>query len=272
MSSNPSGMGVWIAFASVFGGHERAPEKLEACGASWVAPRGGQGKFRDLQWKSRDGAAHVKRYHDAGIKVYPWVYDYPKAIPDQIALYRSLMDDGADGVIIDAEEPWERIADAEKIAEEYVCKLYDALGCDTYIADAPWPYCLWHPKFPHEGFALGGVKARHIQLYWTEISNAGERQHVDSSSLHWRKFHSANPEAIAPVHPIGITYGRDLRGVVSKPPGELRGTDLENFVRNMKEKEAFSLYSLEQVDAREAALIKAALRLPPNRPLTSFGD
>ena len=270
--TGPTGLGMWIAYASVFGGHDRAIEKLESCGATWVAPRAGQGKFRDPQWKPRDSKLFIAKYHDAGIKVFPWLYDFPNSLKEQIDMYKSLIDEGADGVIIDAEEPWEKIDDAEQRAEDYVRNIYQAIGEDAYIADAPWPYCNWHGKFPHRGFALGGVKARHIQLYWTEINNAGEKKNTENSAAHWSKFHALNPDCIVPVQPIGITYGNDLKGTTRKPPGKLTHDDLSNFVRNSKHKDAFSMYSLEQMDKDEARVIKAALALPANRPIYSFGD
>src|SRR5207248_815938 len=79
---------------------------LPELGVKWVAPRGGAGGFRDASWSRWTARDSVKRYHDAGLRVYPWIFSRPWAWQNEVLLFQQFIDEGADGVIIDAEALW----------------------------------------------------------------------------------------------------------------------------------------------------------------------
>ncbi|MBI2388626.1 MAG: hypothetical protein HYV09_03330 [Deltaproteobacteria bacterium] len=240
----PQGLGFWVAFAGAVGGHERIVTRLGELGAKWIAPRAGEGASRDRNWQPKAAKEHVRRYHDAGLRVFPWLYSRPWTYRAEVALLKQLVDEGADGVIIDAETPWDRGQRATAL--RYMEALDKALP-DVFVADAPWAYPHFHPGFPFAEFATR-VNARMPQAYWSEIDNRGARYHLPRIDDDWAKFHAANPKSVRPVWPIGVTYGHEHP---SRPPGAFKPDDLELFLDRYGDRPA-SLYSFEA--AREPAL------------------
>lgn len=252
----PHGLGIWVAFAGQAGGHESIATKLHEIGARWVAPRAGEGSFRDRHWQPKTAREHVRRYHDAGLLVYPWIYSRPSSWRAEVAVFRQLVDEGADGVIIDAEVPWDR---GQKVT---ALRFMEALDKDlpgVFIADAPWAYPHFHPGFPFAEFATR-VNARMPQAYWSEIDNRGARYHLPRIDEGWAKLHAANPKSVRPVWPIGVTYGREHP---SRPPGVFNPADLEFFLDRYPAIPV-SLYSYEA--AREPALQVLRSRAKPVTP------
>lgn len=240
----PNGLGIWVAFAGAAGGHERIATRLGELGARWVAPRAGEGAFRDRHWQAKAARDHIRRYHDAGLLVYPWLYSRPASWRAEVSIFKQLVDEGADGVIIDAETPWD--VGQKQTALRFMEALDKAIP-GAFIADAPWAYPFFHPGFPFAEFATR-VNARMPQAYWTEISNHGAKHHLPRIDAAWAKFHAASPKSVRPVWPIGVTYGNEWP---SRPPGVFKPADLEFFLARYGHLPA-SLYSLEA--AREPAL------------------
>jgi hypothetical protein len=240
----PNGLGIWVAFAGAAGGHERIATRLGELGARWVAPRAGEGAFRDKHWQAKAARDHIRRYHDAGVLVYPWLYSRPASWRAEVSIFKQLVDEGADGAIIDAETPWD--VGQKQTALRFMEALDKALP-GAFIADAPWAYPYYHPGFPFAEFATR-VNARMPQAYWTEISNHGALHHLPRIEAAWQKFHTANPNSVRPVWPIGVTYGNEWP---SRLPGVFRPSDLEFFLARYGHLPA-SLYSFEA--AREPAL------------------
>lgn len=249
---SPKGLGLWIAFAGQLGGHEKAAAKAKAYGARWVAPRGGEGRYREAHWGVRDARAHVRRYHDAGLKVFPWVFSRPLSWRGELDLYKAFVDEGADGVIIDAEAAWD--SGQKTTALRYMEACAKELP-DAFIADAPWAYPNFHPGFPFEEFATR-VNARMPQMYWTEFDNRGAAYHLPRIDAAWAALHAKRPSLERPLFPLGVTYGHEHP---SRPPGTFRTSDLEMFLRRYDSREAVSLYSLEaaRTDTRITLLARA---------------
>ncbi len=253
----PKGLGLWIAFAGALGGHIKAVAKVKAYGAQWVAPRAGEGRFRDPHWTPRDAKAHVRRYHDAGVKVFPWLYSRPLTWRAELDLFKTFIDEGADGVIIDAESAWD--SGQKATALRYMETLSKEMP-DVFVADAPWAYPNYHPGFPFDEFATR-VNARMPQMYWTEFDNRGALYHLPRIDAAWTALHAKRPELERPVLPIGVSYGHEH---VSRPPGTYRTTDLQAFFDRYALRGAVSLYSLEaaRTDVRIALLARAKAAPP----------
>lgn len=239
--NTPEGLGMWVAFAGLAGGHEKIADALPPLGVRWVAPRGGEGPYRDARWK--ESAPHVRRYQERGIRVYPWLYSRPWSWKSEVELFKRFVDEGADGVIIDAESPWD--SGQRTTALRFMEALEKALP-GVFIADAPWAYPNYHPGFPFAEFATR-VNARMPQAYWTEFDNRGAAYHLPRIDDAWVKLHAAKPASLRPVWPIGVTYGREH---APHPPGSFARADLECFLVRYAGIPA-SLYTFEA--AREVA-------------------
>jgi hypothetical protein len=247
--NEPTGLGIWIAFASAVGGHAKAAEQLVELGASWVAPRAGASDTRDAAWSAPDARAHVRRYHDAGLRVYPWLYSRPWSYRLEVALLRRLVEDGADGVIIDAETPWD--SGQRTTALKYVDAL-DAALPGVFIADAPWAYPSYHPGFPFAEFGKR-MNARMPQCYWTEFDNRGAAWHLPRIDAQWTAFHDAHRGVARPIMPIGVTYGHEHP---SHPPGTFVPAELTIFLDRYASS-GCSLYTLEAARADAKQLLRA---------------
>jgi len=228
---------MWIAFAAQAGGHAAIADALPALGIKWVAPRGGAGGFRDASWSRWTARDSVKHYHDAGLAVYPWLFSRPWSWQNEIALFQQFIDEGADGIIIDAETPWDR-AQRDRAAR-YMAALDKALP-DVWIADAPWAYPSYHPDFPFVEFGQR-MNARLPQAYWTEFDNQGARHHLPLIDAQWAALHAKHPGIARPVCPIGVVYGHEHP---SRPPGVLTLDDVAFFL-DRYEGSPVSLYTYE---------------------------
>ncbi len=164
----PKGLGIWTAFAGMAGGHERIATNVASLGVSWVAPRGGESGTRDPQWSPAKAISAIKRYHAAGLRVYPWLFSRPWSYRLEIELFKQFVAEGADGIIIDAEFAWD--FGQRATASRYMEELDRALP-KAWIADAPWAYPAFHPGFPFAEFGRR-VNARMPQCYWTEFGTA----------------------------------------------------------------------------------------------------
>lgn len=258
----PSGLGLWIAFAGALGGHAKAVAKAKAYGAAWVAPRAGEGRFRDPHWTPRDARAHVRRYHDAGLRVFPWLFSRPLTWRAELDLFKAFIDEGADGVILDAEAAWD--SGQRATAARYMDTFGKELP-DVFLADAPWAYPNYHPDFPFEEFALR-VNARMPQVYWTEFDNRGAAYHLPRVDAAWDARMKKRPDLVRPILPIGVTYGYEHP---SRPPGTFRTSDLELFLNRYGDRPAVSLYTLEaaRTDARITLLARAKAKAGAASPI-----
>lgn len=268
----PSGLGLWIAFEGMITPGKSVKNTIaqaKAMGAKWVAVRGGGNRSADKTRLLRDAelpADAIKEYKEAGLDVYVWVFSYPDASlrRDEIALYRDFIAEGADGIIINAEVSW-KVPQANALAEQHVSDIRAALG-DVWVAHAPFALPIFHQDFPYNGFA--GLDAILTQLYWTEFGDAGLKPWIERYNKQWSEFKAKNPKiAQQPVHPIGVTYGKELGkkwGMKQVPPGEFHVADLDLFMDTFADDPMPSLYTLEAMheDARDYLIARAGNQKP----------
>lgn len=258
MTNAPVGFGMWIAFQNTIGSIEESIVRLKDCGAKWVAPRAGGGRSRDASWQPAFAREAIKKYHDAGLKVYPWMYSMPSTCQAELAIYKALMDEGADGVFIDAELEWQNTPGVAASAEDFLTKLRALLGDECFIGHAPFPYLQWHAQFPYEQFGKHCDQV-HPQTYWSEISNATAEKHIAAIQAQWDAVAKATPDVLGTlgrVCHIGVTYGKEIGGPT---PGQFRPSDLAYFMKWCKEKElpCYSAYSLDAMNPLARTTLKA---------------
>lgn len=260
MGSNnaPSGFGMWIAFGQTIGTLAKVIQLAKDCGAEWIAPRAGESTWNDVWWAQQGPANIVKACHDAGLKCYPWVYSHPTTCMGEIARYKLFMDQGADGVFIDAELEWQNAANNGPIAEQFLSQLRKTLGDDAFIGHAPFPYISWHAQFPYEQFGKYCDQV-HPQTYWSEISDAGAAHHIAATQSQWDAVAKSKPAvlgAAGAICHIGVTYGKEIGGTT---PGVFRPSDLAYFMKWCKDHQlpSYSVYSLDAMNPLAHATLKA---------------
>jgi len=248
-SPPPPGLGLWIAYRGRLGSAADAARAARACGASWVAPRAGDGGLNDAAFRDPEG--EIAAYHAEGLKVFPWLYSRRGAWKTQVEAVRRLVRSGADGYIDDAEIAF---GGGFVEARDYGLALRD-VAPDLWIADAPWPWPAGHPEYPMEEFAAF-VDARLPQMYWTEINGLGFARVATVYEQQWAHWESAHPGLVRPRWPIGVTYGRadGIRlGMGQLPPGEVTVADVRAFLDRYGV--TASLYSLEAASPEVVELL-----------------
>lgn len=264
----PSGFGVWAAYPGRIGGVDAFVAAVVKSGAKWVAPRIATGKMRDGYWTSATAREATEKFHAAGIKVYPWVYSYPNTCLVEVAWFKAAQDEGADGVFIDAEIEYEQ-GDHAAQAELFMVSLRKAVGEDFFVGHAPFAYPLWHSGFPYEVFGKY-CDAVADQLYWTEFNDQGAQHHIDATTAQWKSHDAAFPKIARPRHPIGVSYGNELKGIKNPPPGKLKRADVDTFL-DWCEKSGFEAYSLYSIEAACPEAWDAMVARVPGTPEVAPG-
>ncbi len=162
----------------------------------------------------------------------------------QCELAASLLDDGADGVICDAEVEWNN---HQASAAIFGSMLRQRIGDDAWLAHAPFDYPEFWPHWPYE--ELGQFcDAVMPQVYWTEHDGQGARHHVDAVTAQWSRLRARKPRAVPSLMPIGVSYGKGSI-LAPKAPGAFTTGDLELFLGTLGVRcPAVSLYSYENAD------------------------
>lgn len=245
----PTGPGAFIAYPSMLGGYEAAIDKAADLGLKWLAPRGGD-RGRDGNWSSAKAVRAIAKAKSRGIGIYPWVYSRPDAVTAEIEMYRQFILEGASGIIIDAEDAWKSGTNLDlqrqkkALATKFMEDLRRVLP-DAFIAHCPYAYPLFHWDFPYAEFGVGCDMVM-PQLYWSEFNDAGFAKHWAQVNAQWKTWNDKNPNAVRPICHIGNTYGRELKGVLHPPPGEMRLTCFEDFVHQATAVQScVPIYSLE---------------------------
>lgn len=233
------GMYIWVLARTEHGDINKIIAKCKECNITWLAIKAGdQGNswMPTLKKKPQFSADIVKRFHDAGIKVYGWSYDVPAAyktkdgqiikrngvLEAQANIVKKVQECGADGFIIDAEVEWDRALDPDAQATEYMQLIGQKVKSltDFAIGDAPWPIVQYHPTFPFTAFGLY-VDFRCPQVYWTAqkldknhevagpVDDSWERYRLSWASYErWvaEKRIPVAPHAIKPHFPAGSAW------------------------------------------------------------------
>lgn len=258
----PTGIGMWIAWngpATTSLTPTMIAEQARARGLSWLAIKTGAAS-EGTRWLAH-GAELIARCHDAGIKVYGWLYSMPGSWQDEVAHVARVLGQGADGYVLDAETEWEWAPGVEHFspidrrptAAAYMAALRARVGEDAFIAHAP----IWRPqsheRFPYVEF---GERCSAVmpQFYWAAAGQSATTfcSRADDA---WRTFAAAHASAAKPVLPIGITYGAGDGW--DNFPGRLTAEDVTAFV------DRYPVCSLFSWDAASKEAWRALRMLAP---------
>ncbi len=258
--TTPQGLGLWIAFQgpalAKFGGSWGAlAARCRDLGVHWIAPRAGQGGSREGDWSPAAARAAIEACHALGVAVYPWWYSLPGKSAAEVDLAESLLADGADGIIIDAEAEWAGHATA---ARAFGAALRARVGDAPYVGHAPLAWLAYHGDWPYQAFGefCDGV---HPQMYWTELAHGSYAEMMAKCAPDWDKLIAAGDVRAKGFAPIGCTYGHELN-VPQKPPGAFKPEDLQAFLDRYGDLPALSLYTIEAASPEAWAVLSARLQ------------
>jgi hypothetical protein len=278
----PRSLGFWIAFADrIPGGHAGAVDNLLAVGASWVCIRAGDGNGRDPSWSVEAAKAAIPRYRAAGIDPIVWYFSNPWSWTREVALARQLMDEGAAGIVIDAETSWDvgQVDTAARYMEMMRKPVANGgLGESTFVADAPWPWPKGHPSFPYEAFAKG-VDMRLPQAYADEIG-IDVVKCLARSNQEWGTLEAGwGPVSVRPRYPIMDTYSHVttittaemdafFAAYANEPDAPISLYSLEAALKPPYQKEdpGIFAYLVKRADALRALQRQAPTIVPPPDP------
>jgi peptidoglycan hydrolase-like protein with peptidoglycan-binding domain len=138
----------------------------------------------------------VAELHAAGLKVCAWQYVYGTNPGGEAAAGAQAVADGADCLVIDAEEQYEGKYAA---AQTYITDLRAKIGASYPVALASFPYVYDHPSFPYSVF-LGPTGAQYNapQMYWNAIGVSVDTVYANT--------YIANRIYGRPIFPLGQTY------------------------------------------------------------------
>jgi len=258
MKIAPSGLGMWIWQIKNCdnGNWDKIIDRCKKTGVKWLAIKCGE-TTRYQQFNNENAKKIVKLCHDNDIKVYVWVYSKPEVWQKEIPVLKGCIDDGADGLIINAEIEWQMAKNANQIAEQYMVELRKQVG-DVFIAHAPFPIVSYHLDFPYIGFGKY-MDAVMPQSYWAEIGRPVDKI-VSWTNNEWVKFNQKNPQSAKPVWPIGNTYGKGP--MAPKAPSVLNPEDVAKFVKAYPDL-PISLYSYDACSKEVWAVLEKLYKETP---------
>lgn len=264
-----TGLGMWSAYRPKVEHAELAAALLEL-GVTWYAPRvGDTAKMFDFQ--PAEFSEFCAAFKEAGIIVVPWYYSRPTFYQREVDLAATLLELGADGVMIDAEIEWsdghakKAWAPAKhgpyigtaRMAEDYGVRMRAAVG-EAYIAHCPLAWLAYHGGFPYREFGTFCDQV-HPQSYWSELKHGKYDADFKANCLDvWETLAKDGDVRAKNFAPIGVTYGRTeqiQKGQPAKsaPPGTFKLADLRDFLERYERheealggtKRPHSLYSWE---------------------------
>jgi len=233
------GKGDWIykmpASESALGvSNAQALVNYEAAkGMQWIAVKGADGG--NTNYWTQFNPMLVSQAHAAGLKIFAWGYVYgnngiSNSVPGEINAALTLLGEGADGFIIDAEIEYETNTTRYADAAAY-CRAIKAAYPNTFLAHMPDPYISAHTNFPYAVFGYY-CDAVMPQDYWavTPISPAQMVSDMDAQWKAWaNNLTGTNVNAIKPLAPIGQGY--DLP---NPTPYTETAADITNFIYLLK--------------------------------------
>src|SRR2546421_7406989 len=194
---------------------------LKGKGFKWLIVKAGDGNSGPVTgtWGqfNRD---LVNRVHAAGMKIFGYEFVYGGVSPNSKGATttqtgeRNVMDEimskSPDGLMLDAEGEWERLANANTVAENYG-KYFKGRYPTKLLGHAPFAYAHLHTAFPYQGF---GKYADVVmpQMYWKTISIAQTPEKIIADvDRDWKALYdsfaaSGHGSSVKPIVPIGQGY------------------------------------------------------------------
>jgi peptidoglycan hydrolase-like protein with peptidoglycan-binding domain len=161
--------------------------------------------------KSSDGSSNywsqfspqlVAELHAGGLRVCAWQYVYGTNPAGEAALGAEAVANGADCLVIDAEEQYEGRYAA---AQTYITDLRARIGPAYPLALASFPFVSYHPSFPYSVFlGPGGAQYNAPQMYWHDIGVSVDTVYANT--------YIANRIYGRQLYPLGQTYGHVSAG------------------------------------------------------------
>lgn len=109
--------------------------------------------------------------HAAGLKVFGYLYTTGANVPGEIAMADYIFNQGADGLIYDAESEWETVggsAAARSALAIQLCGTVRTNWPNKFMGVSTWPYRALHPNLPYKEFAYY-CDVIMPQVYWIEL-------------------------------------------------------------------------------------------------------
>ena len=117
--------------------------------------------------------AVVAAAHAAGLKAFGYIYTTGANVPGEIAMADYIFQQGADGLIYDAETEWETVggsAAARSALATQLCATVRSNWPNKFMGLSTWPYRAVHANLPYKEFAYY-CDVIMPQAYWIELGN-----------------------------------------------------------------------------------------------------
>lgn len=117
--------------------------------------------------------AVVAAGHAAGLKVFGYIYTTGANVPGEIAMANHIFQQGADGLIYDAEIEWETVggnATTRSALAVQLCSTVRSNWSNKFMGLSTWPYRAVHAALPYKEFAYY-CDVIMPQAYWIELGD-----------------------------------------------------------------------------------------------------
>jgi hypothetical protein len=177
-------------------------QALKAKGMNWVIVKASQETNSDFA--GQFNATLINQAHSAGLKIFGYQYVKGADPSGEATAAKAVIAKGADGLIIDAEGEYERLANNAAAATTYMTSIR-ATYPDLFIAHAPFPIVSYHSKFPYYAFGKY-CDAVMPQDYWgaigVSVSRMVQWQNDEFNTLYNGWKGTIKADAIKPIIPI----------------------------------------------------------------------
>ncbi len=118
----------------------------------------------------------VNAGHAAGLKVFGYIYTTGANVPGEIAAVNYVFQQGADGLIYDAESEWESTTASSQVGNNgpalaiQLCSNVRSNWPNKFTGLSTWPYRAVHSTFPYKEFAYY-CDVIMPQAYWIELGD-----------------------------------------------------------------------------------------------------
>lgn len=117
--------------------------------------------------------AVVEAGHAAGLKVFGYIYTTGANVPGEILMADYIFQQGADGLVYDAEVEWETVGGSAAARSALAVQLCSAVRTNwpnKFMGLSTWPYRALHANLPYKEFAYY-CDVIMPQAYWIELGD-----------------------------------------------------------------------------------------------------